>query len=230
MLTPLQQRLTALVARLPEARGFALAGGAGLVAHGIVTRRTRDLDYFAHPDHADAVQQLAAAVEVACADSGLTVSRSRDAVTFVRLSVADEADICEIDIAIDYRALDTVHTAHGVTLDPRELGANKVLAIFDRAAARDFLDLAELTKRYRLPDLISLAAHKDPGLDLEVLDQALGQLQRIPAERLGLDDDELRTLRTRVHRWQTTVRQLRDHDLDIAVEESEYGEDTGLGL
>jgi hypothetical protein len=218
-LTPLQERLAALVAGLPEARGFALAGGAGLAAHGLLDRPTRDLDYFASPEDPSAVHELAGALERACAEHDVAVRREREAEAFVRLSVSDGTDDCEVDIAIDYRALDPVPTSYGPALDLRELGANKVLAIFDRAAPRDFLDLAELTKRFRLADLVALAADKDPGLDLDVLDHAMGRLQRIPPERLGLDEHGYRALRAAVWRWRTSLQQLRDRDLEIAWED-----------
>ena len=45
MLTPLQHRIARLVASLPEAEGFALAGAGALVIHGYIDRQTRDLDY-----------------------------------------------------------------------------------------------------------------------------------------------------------------------------------------
>ncbi|MPZ89616.1 MAG: hypothetical protein GEU81_16445 [Nitriliruptorales bacterium] len=230
MLTALQQRLAAVVAGLPEARGFALAGGSGLAAHGMLDRPTQDLDYFGSPHDREAVHHLAAAIERACAADGLDVRRERETEAFVRLSVTDGQQACEVDIAIDYRALDPVPTRHGPALDLRELGANKVLAIFDRAAPRDFLDLAELTKRFPLPQLITLAVQKDPGLDLDVLDHAMDQLQRIPPDRLGLDERGYRTLQTTVHRWQTHIRQLRDHDIGLHPDPPNRGPDLDNSL
>lgn len=61
MLTPLQRRLVQLVADLPEAGDFALAGGAALISRGLVHRVTRDLDFFA--TSADAVTELVPALE-----------------------------------------------------------------------------------------------------------------------------------------------------------------------
>ncbi|TVR32298.1 MAG: hypothetical protein EA388_12190 [Nitriliruptor sp.] len=43
MLTPLQQRLLDVIGQLPEAAGFALAGGAALIVRGTVDRKTNDL-------------------------------------------------------------------------------------------------------------------------------------------------------------------------------------------
>jgi hypothetical protein len=88
-------------------------------------------------------------------------SRQRDLSTFVRIEVSDGDDRCEIDLAIDYRALPAEPSDYGPTLAVRELAANKVLALFDRAEARDFLDLVELTRHFELPGLLELAAEKD---------------------------------------------------------------------
>lgn len=228
-LTVLQERLAALVTGLAESDGFVLAGGGGLAAHGLLERPTRDLDYFGPPDEPAGVHRLADALERTCIAEGLEVRREREADAFVRLTVQDAQDGCEVDIAIDYRALGPVATRHGLALDLRELGANKVLAVFDRAAPRDFLDLQELTKRFSLSELIALAAQKDPGLDLDVLDHAMDQVRRIPPERLGLDDAAYRALRATVHRWQSTVRQLRDTDLAVGLERLD-GPDSGIDM
>jgi hypothetical protein len=67
----------------------------------------------------------------------------------VRFAVRDGDEDCEVDVGIDYRALDSMPTRYGPALDLRELGADKVLAIFGRAEPRDFVDLAELTRRVR---------------------------------------------------------------------------------
>lgn len=47
MLSSLQTRIARLVDGLPEAEEFALAGGAGLIVHGVIDRETSDLDLFA---------------------------------------------------------------------------------------------------------------------------------------------------------------------------------------
>ncbi len=46
MLSPLQEQVAQIIDGLEEAEGFALAGGAALIARGDVRRQTRDLDFF----------------------------------------------------------------------------------------------------------------------------------------------------------------------------------------
>jgi hypothetical protein len=52
VLEPLQRRVAARALGLPAAGRMALAGGAAMLAHGLVTRPTADIDLFS-PDEAD---------------------------------------------------------------------------------------------------------------------------------------------------------------------------------
>jgi hypothetical protein len=212
-LSPLQERIAALIAGLPESERFVLAGGAALAAHGLLDRTTRDLDYFAGPEDVAAVQQLAEAFEATAASQGLSVQRERQGESFVRFSVSDGRDQCELDLAIDYRALEPVETSYGPAFDLRELGANKVLAIFDRAEPRDFIDLAQVTEHFPLQELIALAAAKDPGLDLAVLEEFLNRARVFPPADFELDGDSYARLLEVVRSWQLSLRDLRRREL-----------------
>jgi hypothetical protein len=118
-----------------------------------------------------------------------------------------------------------VPTRYGQALDVRELGADKVLAIFGRAEPRDFVDLAELTKRVPFDESLALAAAKDPGLDLAVLDQFMERVQAMRPETLRLDAESYRALVDEVQRWRRHIRQLHaersierpgpDHGLEL---------------
>lgn len=62
------------------------------------------------------------------------------------------------------------HRAHplgagsGRVLAVEELVAGKVLALFSRAEARDFVDTWQLSQRFGRPRLFELAGEKDDGL------------------------------------------------------------------
>ena len=73
MLTDLQRQIQAIVASLPEGAAVALAGGAALIATGVVRRGTDDLDFFtAHPEP---VTPMLDAFEAALAAAGLRATR-----------------------------------------------------------------------------------------------------------------------------------------------------------
>lgn len=219
MLTPLQTRIAELVVGLPQARGFALAGAGGLLVRGLIDRSTRDLDYFTVPGEEEAVRILRDALERALDSAGLDHRRQRDLSAFVRIEVSDGEDVCEVDLAVDYRALPTEQSRYGPTLAVEELAANKVLALFDRSEARDFLDLAELTHQFEIQRLFDLAAEKDTGFDKSLFLEALAAFDRFTSEDFGVNDDEYDQLRNRVLTWRAQLsrelrRDPRDQGLD----------------
>lgn len=69
-LDPLQERIARTALSLPEAHTLALAGGAAMIAHGFVTRVTKDIDLFTEIDDAEAIQ-IAASLRAALAQQNL---------------------------------------------------------------------------------------------------------------------------------------------------------------
>lgn len=203
VLSALQQRVARIVADLPEADEFALAGGAALVLARIVDRQTRDLDFFG-PSATD-VDTLVDAVEAALLAAGMNVRRERVSHGFARLSVSDADEITEVDLAADARIRPTEPGPYGPTLSLEELAADKLLALFDRAQARDFVDVDALVSRFGLDRLCALAAEKDHGFSRSVLREALGTFGRFSAEDLGVDEPGHRRLATAVQRWRYSL-------------------------
>lgn len=229
-LSRLQEQVAAMVAALPESEGFVLAGGAAMAAHGLLDRTTRDLDFFGGPEDAVAVEQLASAVERAAASRGLQIQRDREGPAFVRFRISDQHDETELDLGIDYRALAPAQTRYGPALDLRELGANKVLAIFDRSEPRDFIDLAALTERFDLEDLIELAREKDPGLDLEVLDAFMARVHTLPRPDFDHDDRAHQQLLRTVDDWRSAINNLHDRGLTNRCDAHPDTPDFGIDL
>lgn len=153
-LNELQVEVLRLFFSLPESEGFILAGGAGLVAVGLSTRPTEDLDLFT------AVASISAAgdaLEHAAADRGWHTERIQGSPTFRRIViVAPEYRQVLVDLAQDAGPLSAATvTAVGPAYPPEELAARKVLALFDRAALRDFVDLATVSSRYGRERLVA---------------------------------------------------------------------------
>jgi len=161
VLTLLQQRIATIIGALPEADGFALAGGAALIARGDVDRGTRDLDFFGLSR--SAVDRLVPAVEQALRDADLQVQRIIDNHGFARLVVADGTDATELDLATDARLFPIEEGPEYPMLAGEELAVDKLLAVFGRAEARDLVDLMAVEHRYGLDHLMELAAEKDRG-------------------------------------------------------------------
>ena len=76
-----------------------------------------------------------------------------------------------------------------------------MLAVFGRAEARDFVDLAAVEERYGLDHLFELAADKDRGFTPEVFAGMAGRFSRLRQDEFDLDDNEYRQLAERVNAW-----------------------------
>jgi Nucleotidyl transferase AbiEii toxin, Type IV TA system len=207
VLSPLQERIAEIVAGLDEAEGFALAGGAALIARGDVQRQTRDLDFFGLSG--DAVDRLAPAVRGALSAAGLVVGHVHVSPGFVRLIVSDGDERTELDLAADARLFPAEPGRLAPTLTGEELAVDKVLAVFGRAEARDFADLMALEPRYGLDRLCKLAAEKDLGFDLAVFAEMLGRVGRLRRDEFELDDAEYEQLRGAVDLWRERALELR---------------------
>ena len=224
VLSPLQRRVAVIVSALPEAEGFALAGGGALVIRGDVDRRTRDLDFFG-PDPAR-VDELLPAVERALAEADLSVTRVRTSAGFARLEVADDADRTELDLATDAR-LFAIEERDGVAvLAAEELGVDKVLAVFGRAEARDFIDLAALEERFGLQRLLDGAAAKDRGFDLGVFSAMTERFSRLRRGEFPIEDAQYLSLQRRVDVW----REISLADAHRLEAKRRRPPDIGLGL
>ena len=132
MLTPLQEQVASIVAGLAEAEGFALAGGAALIARGEIQRETRDLDFFGlTPDDVD---RLVPAVDRALQEAGLVVRRVQVSPGFARLIVESGDDSTELDLGADARLFPVEPRRPAPTLSGEELAVDKVLAVFEMFA------------------------------------------------------------------------------------------------
>jgi hypothetical protein len=176
-LDALQCEVLAVVCSLPEARGFALAGGGAMLAHGLVERPTQDLDLFT-PVAVD-VEPAAEALRVALSALGYRVEVVRQVPTFVRLTVArPNGASTTVELAQDWRRHEPVMLSVGRVLAKEDVAASKTLALFDRAAARDLVDVDALTGQLGRDGLLRLAADSDAGFaELGVSGNALAELR-----------------------------------------------------
>lgn len=183
----LQERIARTALALPEARTLALAGGGAMIAHGFVTRATKDIDLFTEIDEEEAVR-VAVALRRAL-DAENLITRDGNGPPFEHRFVAVEPDSgreCTVEVFADGgRLRGTVVLDVGPVLHPDDLAADKTLALWARARPRDFLDVAALLDRYGPVRLLELAATKDSGF---AVDTFLGAARcRLPTRtrRLG---------------------------------------------
>lgn len=198
-ITDFQVEVARVFFAMPEAGSFLLAGGLALAAHGLTERPTEDLDVFTSK-----AEDVAVAVEAftrAAADREWMVETVQESETFVRLSVVGQDDLI-VDIGLDSPPdLPPTMSLLGPTFAPLELAARKLLALFDRAMPRDFVDVFRLVQRWDRDELMSLARAIDQGFDATVLAIAMRQLDRYRNDDIPIGSAELPELRAYFHGW-----------------------------
>ena len=185
-LSELQTRIARTFFALPESAGFALAGGGALIVQNLVDRTTTDLDLFGV--ERQTIQTAADALNSALVAEGLSCNEVFRHPTFVRLSVADDDLTSEVDLAYDYQWRGSVRTLVGPARSPEELAVDKLLALFDRAAPRDYVDVFFLAKDHGIENLLRWAPEKDEGFSLYFLAEGLGQMVRLDRDLFDVDD------------------------------------------
>ena len=184
-LTDFQAEVARLFFSLPAADGFLLAGGGALLASGLTTRPTEDLDFFGERGRSD-VTAAREQLEVAAIARGWQIDRLQVSESFARLHVHGEADVL-VDIAIDVTAgHPPVVSIVGPTFDPEEFAGRKLVALFDRAEARDFADVFVLAQRFGKEVLMQRAGEVDLGFDREILSTMMLTIERFNDDELPL--------------------------------------------
>jgi predicted nucleotidyltransferase component of viral defense system len=173
---------------LSESEGFVLVGGAALIVLDLVDRLTEDLDFFvSQPGRV--VLASRALIEVA-ANRGWAVSVLRQSDTFWRLEIVCDGEVVRVDLALDSPArLPIAPSSVGPTLAPIELAGRKLLALFDRAQPRDFVDVFELVRRFGKKAVLSAALDIDPGLDSGYLAVSGSSRQGVRSDGVSLRGD-----------------------------------------
>jgi hypothetical protein len=224
VLSDLQLRVARIIAGLTEAEDFALAGGAALIVHGDVERATRDLDFFGISP--DAVNRLVPAAELALQEAGFQVARFIDSPGFTRFVVTDQLERTEVDLASDARLFPTEAGPGFELLSSEELAADKVLAVFGRAEARDYVDLMSIEPRFGLRRLFELAHEKDRGFSPAVFTEMLDRFPRLPRGEFPIDDAQFEVLKFRVQVWKAGALELSSPE----ERSTELGRDRDPGI
>jgi predicted nucleotidyltransferase component of viral defense system len=181
---------------LPASRGFLLAGGAALVAQHLTARPTEDLDFFTAPGKGD-VRAARDEIQTDARNRGWTTQLIHDSDTFCRMVVRSPEAAVLIDLAVNAPPdLPASASPAGPTLAPEELAGHKLLALFDRAAARDFADVYVLSRLFGKNALLARAAQIDAGFVPRVLADMIATLDRFADDEVpvpdGLSATELR--------------------------------------
>lgn len=116
-----------------------------------------------------------------------------------------------MELVANWRAQPPVQMDLGPVLHADDVMAGKVDALYNRAAARDFLDIdaAIVTGRYTLHQLCDLARNADAGFDQQMFAAMVRHIERLDDEdftEYGLTATDVTALRGRVAAWWTQLQ------------------------
>jgi hypothetical protein len=115
-------------------------------------------------------------------------------------------DAVLVDLCVDSPPVrPPVETPLGPSFAPDELAGRKVIALFDRAEARDFADLFALLGRFPKDALLGLANELDPGFDLATFAQMLRTVGRFDDSMLVAGGASAADVRTACLAWAAEI-------------------------
>ena len=200
--------VAAIALRTAGTHGFALGGGNALIAHGITSRPTEDVDLFTNED--DGVRAAAGAVGDALREAGEGVERRDVAggLADVFDGIGDGAQMM-LQMAYFDRGRRPVTMEVGPVPDLpvlhlEDVIGSKVCALASRVEPRDYVDTAAALEHYTVDQLITLAKRLDPGLEDRDFADAGRQLDQMPDRlftRYKLSQKDVGRLRERFAGW-----------------------------
>lgn len=181
-LTELQQEIINTLKGLEESKELYFTGGSALSAYYLHHRLSEDLDFFTPAE--DMIQLISRKLLHSLEKKGIKVEMVRNFKSFVEMITSRGNESMKIQIALDspYR-LERTKEIDGLIVDSlMDIATGKLLALFGRAAERDFVDIYFLIKegKFNLDELINKASEKDPGMDKYYLAIAFEQVRELP--------------------------------------------------
>lgn len=189
ILTPLQEDFLHAFFGSEIGPRFFLTGGTALAGFYLHHRLSVDLDLFTQDDLA--LQASIQPVDDIATALNCQLERTRVSQYFqqVFLKHPEQPEALKVDMVRDFGPLYGERIVRdGVIVDALDnIAVNKVLAIFGRAAMKDFVDFYFLLQRgYNWRELFEKAQAKDPGLTLFYFAGMLRQVERhrVPPDML----------------------------------------------
>ncbi len=187
-LTGLQRDVISVLKEMEEWRDFYFSGGAALALFHLGHRLSEDLDFFTSTE--GLIPIVSSKARKTLEQRSIETETVRSFRSFVEFVARKKGESIKVQLALDtpFR-LDGTEVIDGLVVDSlTDIAAGKLLALFGRAAERDFVDIFFLVKEglFTLEELISKASEKDPGMDKYYLGLAFEQARSLPDDSEGL--------------------------------------------
>jgi predicted nucleotidyltransferase component of viral defense system len=196
--TPTQLKVLELLADLEFSRDFVFTGGTALAALYLKHRYSDDLDFFT--TSIPALGLVPESIRALAKKMGFECEFTRTQQTFVECFLENrQGEHIEMDFAVDapFRFEPPVYdeSLRWNVENKVDLACNKLSALFDRANAKDFVDIYFIDRTYLSFDkLVEKGKQKHIGLDNYWLAQACARVReekKLPKMILPVTHDEL---------------------------------------
>jgi Nucleotidyl transferase AbiEii toxin, Type IV TA system len=184
----LHRRVATVALRVAQRYGFALGGGNALIAHGLISRPTQDVDLFTNEE--TGVGAAASSVQAALRRAGFQAEREDTEAGLSDMFEGMDEGLAEwtvtapdgqrmiLQMAYFDRTAQPVPMDIGPVLSLEDVAGGKVCALASRAEPRDYIDTAAVLRLYSVEEAIALARRLDPGLDDEDFADVARRLDR----------------------------------------------------
>jgi predicted nucleotidyltransferase component of viral defense system len=182
IITPFQSNLLRIFPLVADAQRFYFTGGTALSLFYLQHRRSEDLDFFTSVG--ELIPPFVLELEKKLQSSGYKVVVQRRFNSFAELKVSKDQEYTIIHLALDaefsLQPYQEFNEYPGLKVSSlTDVATNKLLALFGRAALRDFIDVYCLVNgaKFTKDQLIGYAKQKDPGFDLYWLGVAFERIK-----------------------------------------------------
>jgi len=168
ILKPFQVKLLQLFFATDFARPFFLTGGTALAAFYLGHRESKDFDFFSLEQFDP--EAMKRAVDEIAAKAGASVNYKVRSQTYNEVYLTNKKEKWEqrIDFVLEQPVyFGRKETIEGIVVDNlKNIGSNKILAIYGRFKPKDYIDLYFLIKKagFKFDRLFEMAKRKDLGL------------------------------------------------------------------
>jgi cytochrome c peroxidase len=143
---------------------------------------------------------------------GLTVQIRRSVPGFTQCRVNDDVEATALDLTWDTRLHPAQSTVVGPALATDDLAADKTLALFGRAEARDYVDVFRAV--YSRAELLRRAGEKDRGFSAARFAEAIERIDRFEPRDFPIDEAPYAELRREFDDWRRSLTIERSPDRD----------------
>lgn len=171
IISAVQEKILKKFAELKDSDQFYLTGGTALAYFYLKHRQSNDLDFFTPTD--EIIDPFSHQLENYLKAHGFQCQRQRGLHSFVELVVTLTKETTLIHLALDsifrFESTQKFPQYPKLRVDSFiDIASNKLLALFGRAALRDFVDVYFLIQKkfFSKKQLTDTALSKDPGFDL----------------------------------------------------------------